>query len=195
MPKINRAPVSATRAAGENAVLGIGVGTPIANIATGWLESIGAPDYLTGNMGAIMVVLVAFGMHVARDRGWLPGGALSGLPKAGIVLPLCLALTGCTGMIGTITPHEFTVRDTTGEAALVVACEVKGVAWGGGDGGICRVDDEGYVNTVEGGNMGETFKDFGLGILEAAGRVVGGLFGGIGGAFSAIGAGASSDAP
>jgi len=171
---------------GENAILGLGIGTPIANMATGWLEHIGAPGFVTGNMGAIVVILVAFGMHAARDRGWLPNGAISGLPKAGLVVLLAATLSGCTGLVGTMRPIEFTASDTSG-TALVVACEIKGIAWGAGDGGLCRVDDDGFVSTVEGGRMSE----MPVRLFEAVGRIVGGLFSGIGGAFSAIGAGAS----
>ncbi len=186
MPRINRAPVSAPRAAIEN----VGLGIPLANMATGALRSVEAPGWLTDNMGAIVVVLVALGMHVARDRGWLP--KLSGVVKMGLVLGITLALTGCTGLAGTLEPKPFKVVDTTGQAELVVACEVKGIAWGLGDGGLCRVDDDGYVSTVEGGRASETFLGIVTEIGNAAGRVIGGLFGGIGAAFSAVGQGASS---
>ena len=102
---------------------------------------------------------------------------------------LVLSLAGCQSTMGKITPHEFTA--VSGET--IIACEVEGWTFAVGDGGVCRVDDTGYVSTTEGGRVSETFRDLTLGLVEGVGRVVGGLFGGIGGAFTAIGQGASGD--
>lgn len=191
MPRINRAPVNTVRGGMESVTVGGAVANIVVELMT-WLPEGWSSPTIAVNVGVLVTAGVAMAASIMRNRGILPRVLPAAPTSLVVLLSASLLLTGCTGVIGTVEPTFHEVVDSQG-SAIVTACTVKGVAWGGGDGGICRVDDEGYVNTVEGGNMGETFKDFGLGILEAAGRVVGGLFGGIGGAFSAIGAGASSD--
>ena len=106
-----------------------------------------------------------------------------------LIICLVLSLAGCTSVMGTVEPKEFT--SVNGET--IVACEVKGWSISMGDGGLCRVDDTGFVSTQEGGRLSESFRDFGLGVLNTAGKIVSGLFGGIGGFFSGIGDSASPE--
>ena len=102
----------------------------------------------------------------------------------GAILGLLMAcLTGCALSVGTIEPREFTA--VSGETVL--ACETKGIQFSVGDGGNCRVDSDGFLSTQEGGHASDTARDIVLGVFEGAGRIVAGMFGGIGGFFSGIG--------
>jgi len=96
------------------------------------------------------------------------------------ILVLVLALAGCQSTMGTIEPQEFT--SVAGET--IIACKVEGWTIAVGDGGVCRVDDSGMLSTTEGGRVSETFRDLTIGVVETAGRIFAGIFGGIGGFFS-----------
>lgn len=103
------------------------------------------------------------------------------MEKVIITLIVACSLTlGCTSVMGTVEPKEFT--SVAGETVL--ACEVKGWSISVGDGGLCRTDDSGYVSTQEGGRLSETVVGLTTGILETGGRIAAGFFGGIGGLFS-----------
>lgn len=186
MPRINRAPVNTARGGMENVTVGGAVANIVVELMT-WLPEGWSSPTIAVNVGVLVTAGVAMGASYLRNRGILPSVVPSSLL---VLLVASIFLTGCTGVIGAVEPHEFQVVDADGKA-IVIACSVKGVAWGGGDGGICRVDDEGYVSTVEGGHASETFRDIMAGLWDGVGRIVGGLFGGLGAAFTSVGQGAS----
>lgn len=181
MGAINRAAVGKGRSSVEN----MGGGAAGAMLLVSFIpESWNLNAYQLALAGVVATSLVAWVASVLRDKGF-PG--FGGVAKVGLVLAILVALTGCVSFQGTITPKEFT--SAAGET--VIACEVKGNVLAVGDGGICRVDQDGYVGTVEGGHASETFKSIMDGLWNGVGRIVGGLFGGVGAAFSAIGQGGS----
>ena len=92
-----------------------------------------------------------------------------------IVLAVLLTSSlGCAMMIGVSSPKEVTVED--GET--VVAYEVTGLS--------IAVGASGVGGNVEGGNVSGSFVDLVTGVIEAAGRIIGGFFTGLGGIGAAI---------
>jgi len=93
---------------------------------------------------------------------------------APLALVCAFLLSGCAIQLGRATPQEF--EGKYGET--IIACEVVGISMAFGDADICR--------NTEGGHISEFFKDMVLGITDAAIRIVGGVFTGVGGIGAAI---------
>jgi hypothetical protein len=141
--------------------------------------------------GFLMFILGRFEGLTTTESLWLYGGGmviLSALWKAlddtkliarlvkriGPASLVVLLSVGCAGMVGTSTPVELTGTD----GDPVIAHEVKGVAWSFWDAGIGA--------NVEGGSGGETTVDLLTAVIETAGRILGGVFTGLGGIGSSV---------
>ena len=116
----------------------------------------------TALMGAGVVILGA--LAKAWSEYGLTAKLLGKLSLGGLVVTL-----GCAGLIGTSTPQGIDV----GNGETIVAHTVEGVAWSFWDGGIGQ--------NVEGGTGGQTTVGVLQGIVEAVGRVIAGMFTGLGG--------------
>ncbi len=116
----------------------------------------------SGEALAIMATagVVMSGLAKAWNEHGLTGKLLA---KIGLVLPLIISV-GCAGIIGTSKPEAVDV----GNGETIIAHEITGVAWAFWDAGIGQ--------NVEGGSGGEVT----VGIVEAAGRVLAAIFGGLG---------------
>ena len=120
-----------------------------------------------------------FGGVVVVGSGFLKWASSKGLgdrilKKLGLVGLVLVMLSGCGISVGHVVPHEFTGAN----GQTIIACTVTGVQLGIGDGGVCR--------NVEGGHVSKSFADLFTGTLEAAGRIIGGVFMGLGSAGAAI---------
>ena len=123
----------------------------------------------TAIMGAGMVVMSAFA------KMWSENGMTARvISKLGLGLLTLFVVSGCAINLGRVTPELF--EGQNGET--IIACTTEGVQIALGDGGVCR--------NIEGGHVSETFADLFTGTIEAAGRVIGGVFTGLGSAGAAI---------
>lgn len=126
----------------------------------------------TAIMGAGVVMIGAAAKFWSeRDIG----GKL--LAKVGLGSLVLLVLTGCGISLGQVKPEQF--EGSNGET--IIACEMRGIQIGVGDGGVCQ--------NAEGGHVSSIFSQMFIGTVEAAGRVLGALlspFGAIGAAGEAL---------
>ena len=83
------------------------------------------------------------------------------LKKVGLGALVALLLTGCGVSIGKVTPHEFEGEN----GQTIIACEMTGVQFGAGDGGVCQ--------NAEGGHVSDVFAWMVTGIVDSAGRILG----------------------
>tara|TARA_Y100000310_G_scaffold334667_1_gene414933 strand:- start:1019 stop:1537 length:519 start_codon:yes stop_codon:yes gene_type:complete len=150
----------------------LGVGAALALLVVSFLPD-GWVDAFQSNL---LSVVLTGGFSTAAKlldaKGLLPG-----IAKSGLVLIMAGTISGCALTVGTVDPEEFT--GVQGET--IIACEIKGFSLAVGDGGTCR--------TVEGGNVSQGFVGMVTGLVESVGRILSGVFGGIGSAFSGMAGG------
>jgi len=130
----------------------------------------GMLDAFQGNLASVVMT----GFFSQAGKFVSGGGIGKALKIMGVGSLLVVMLSGCGVSMGKLVPHEFTGHN--GET--IIACEITGIQFGLFDGGVCR--------NVEGGQIGQTFVDLFVGTVEAAGRIIGGLLMGMGGAGAAI---------
>lgn len=130
----------------------------------------------TACMGAGVVILT--GLAKAWQEHGLTRKLLAKMSLGSLVVTL-----GCAGLIGTSTPTGIDV----GNGETIVAHTVEGLAWTFWDGGVGQ--------NVEGGTGGQVTVGVVEGIIEAVGKVVGGLFMGLGGIGQGITDATTPDAP
>ena len=95
---------------------------------------------------------------------------------------VAILFSGCAVQIGTSTPHQFTSADVS---KVIIACDLKGIQLTFGDADICR--------NIEGGHISEGFAGVITSTVDAAVRVVAGIFTGLGGVGAALAPGSPSE--
>lgn len=122
---------------------------------------------------------VALGVGMAALSGALKFWNENGigkrlLKKLGLSSIVLLLLTGCGISIGHVTPSEFEGEN----GQTIIACEMKGIQLGFGDGGVCQ--------NAEGGHVSNTFAVLFTGTIEAVGRILGAVLSPFGAAGAAL---------
>lgn len=154
--------VSKKRHAGE-----LGAGGALALLIVSYLPEGFADPFQTNLLSVVLTAVFSTAAKALREVDVLRKMGIGGLV-------VVLLSSGCALTMGEIEPREFT--GVQGET--IVACEIRGVSLAVGDGGTCA--------TVEGGQVSAGFVDVVLGLVESAGRIVGGIFTGIGGIGAAV---------
>lgn len=96
------------------------------------------------------------------------------LGKIGLTGMALLLFTGCGISLGQVTPSKF--EGSNGET--IIACEMRGIQIGIGDGGVCQ--------NAEGGHVSNTFAVLFTGTIEAVGRILGAVLSPFGAAGAAL---------
>jgi len=98
------------------------------------------------------------------------------LAKVGLASLVLLVLTGCGVSLGHVTPHEFEGEN----GQTIIACEMRGIQLGVGDGGVCQ--------NAEGGHVSDVFAGMWTATVDTVRTIVAAIFV----PFSAIGAAGQS---
>ncbi len=125
-------------------------------------------------VGSMTAIMTAVFSSIAK---WMNENGIAGrVAKSILHLSLVAALfSGCAMQIGTSTPHQFASANAS---EVIIACDLKGIQLTFGDADICR--------NIEGGHISEGFAGVITSTVDAAVRVVAGIFTGLGSVGAAL---------